>query len=71
MTRITTRKGKQYADAFNMMLLTLPGSVVTYQGEELAMEDIQLTFDETRDERGKAFGKVGRNHMLLHSKGKI
>ena len=33
--------------------------VITFQGEEIAMEDIPLTFDEKRDERGKAFGKVG------------
>ena len=58
MKRITTRKGKLYADAYNMMLLTLPGSVITFQGEEIAMEDIELTFEETRDQRGQAFGHV-------------
>ena len=37
--------------------------VIAFQGEEIAMEDIRLTFDETRDERGKAFGRVGGNHI--------
>ena len=56
--RITSRIGHQYTNAYNMMLLTLPGSVITYQGEELALEDIDPTFEETFDFMGIQAGQV-------------
>ncbi|XP_039914726.1 neutral and basic amino acid transport protein rBAT isoform X2 [Hirundo rustica] len=38
--RISTRIGKEYINAMNMLLLTLPGTPVTYYGEEIGMENI-------------------------------
>ncbi|NXX28945.1 SLC31 protein, partial [Nicator chloris] len=38
--RISTRVGKEYIKVMNMLLLTLPGTPVTYYGEEIGMEDI-------------------------------
>lgn len=38
--RISTRIGKEYVNVMNMLLLTLPGTPVTYYGEEIGMENI-------------------------------
>ncbi|NWU42895.1 SLC31 protein, partial [Hylia prasina] len=38
--RISTRIGKEYINVMNMLLLTLPGTPVTYYGEEIGMENI-------------------------------
>ncbi|NXH38223.1 SLC31 protein, partial [Dicaeum eximium] len=38
--RISTRLGKNYINVINMLLLTLPGTPVTYYGEEIGMENI-------------------------------
>lgn len=47
--RITTRMGVEFADAMNIMTAILPGVMVTYYGEELAMEDTYVTWSETQD----------------------
>lgn len=38
--RISTRIGNEYINVMNMLLLTLPGTPVTYYGEEIGMENI-------------------------------
>ncbi|NWV58972.1 SLC31 protein, partial [Malurus elegans] len=38
--RLSTRIGYEFADVMNMLLLTLPGTPVTYYGEEIGMENI-------------------------------
>lgn len=38
--RISTRIGKEYINVMNMLILTLPGTPVTYYGEEIGMENI-------------------------------
>ncbi|NXS62566.1 SLC31 protein, partial [Brachypteracias leptosomus] len=38
--RISSRIGKEYVSVMNMLLLTLPGTPVTYYGEEIGMENI-------------------------------
>ncbi|XP_029449198.1 neutral and basic amino acid transport protein rBAT [Rhinatrema bivittatum] len=37
--RIASRVGKEYINVINMLLLTLPGTPITYYGEEIGMED--------------------------------
>ncbi|XP_054676730.1 neutral and basic amino acid transport protein rBAT isoform X1 [Grus americana] len=47
--RISSRIGKEYVNVINMLLLTLPGTPVTYYGEEIGMENIaseNVTFPE-------------------------
>ncbi|XP_075002991.1 amino acid transporter heavy chain SLC3A1 [Calonectris borealis] len=47
--RISSRIGKEYVNVMNMLLLTLPGTPVTYYGEEIGMENIaseDVTFPE-------------------------
>ncbi|NXO51539.1 SLC31 protein, partial [Aramus guarauna] len=38
--RISSRIGKEYVNVINMLLLTLPGTPVTYYGEEIGMGNI-------------------------------
>ncbi|KAM9382437.1 amino acid transporter heavy chain SLC3A1 [Phaethornis superciliosus] len=38
--RVSSRIGKEYVNVINMLLLTLPGTPVTYYGEEIGMENI-------------------------------
>ncbi|XP_027721408.1 neutral and basic amino acid transport protein rBAT [Vombatus ursinus] len=42
-TRLTSRFGKDYVNVMNMLVLTLPGTPITYYGEEIGMEDILAT----------------------------
>ncbi|XP_064014464.1 amino acid transporter heavy chain SLC3A1 [Pogoniulus pusillus] len=37
--RVSSRIGKEYVNVMNMLLLTLPGTPVTYYGEEIGMEN--------------------------------
>ncbi|XP_067631848.1 maltase A1-like [Eurosta solidaginis] len=52
--RFTTRLGEQRADVFTILLQTLPGNAVTYNGEEIAMTDGKVTWNQTVDPQGCA-----------------
>ena len=52
------QKGPEYVNALNTLLMLLPGTPITYQGEELGMRNISFTFEESQDPRGKFYGKV-------------
>ncbi|XP_043839020.1 neutral and basic amino acid transport protein rBAT [Dromiciops gliroides] len=48
--RLTSRFGKDFVNIMNMLILTLPGTPVTYYGEEIGMEDIlAANINETYD----------------------
>ena len=47
--RLASRLGVARGDLINIMLNTLPGIAITYQGEELVMENVYLTYTETLD----------------------
>ncbi|XP_061399012.1 maltase A3 [Musca vetustissima] len=47
--RVGTRFGADRIDMFNMMLLTLPGCSITYNGEEIGMTDVWISWEETVD----------------------
>jgi len=38
-SRVASRVSQRYVNALNMLLLTLPGTALTYYGEELGMHD--------------------------------
>ncbi|KAJ8297997.1 hypothetical protein KUTeg_024528 [Tegillarca granosa] len=63
--RISDRLGKDMVNAFNMLLLTLPGTPTTYYGEEIGMEDTEYSFKELKDPYGinnkDHFKEVGRD----------
>lgn len=56
--RMVTKKGQQYTSALNMLLLTLPGTPTTYYGEEIGMENIKVSFEDTQDPCGINMGPV-------------
>lgn len=48
-TRVGSRLGADMADAANMLILLLPGTSITYQGEELGMVDGHVRQDQVLD----------------------
>ncbi|WP_196140244.1 alpha-glucosidase [Aliikangiella sp. G2MR2-5] len=58
--RVVSRWGNDYAIAekaklFSALLFTLRGSVCTYQGEELGLEEVELEYDQLQDPYGITF----------------
>ncbi|XP_077470204.1 amino acid transporter heavy chain SLC3A1 [Stigmatopora argus] len=51
--RVASRAGSHYSRIINMLLLTLPGTPTTYYGEEIGMENINVTESQIQDPAGK------------------
>uniref|UniRef100_A0ABM0LYS7 Maltase A3-like n=1 Tax=Saccoglossus kowalevskii TaxID=10224 RepID=A0ABM0LYS7_SACKO len=51
--RIADRIGFLYKRCMNVLLLTLPGTPTTYYGEEIGMENIYVSYNDTRDPEAK------------------
>ncbi|XP_071488774.1 alpha-glucosidase-like [Diadema antillarum] len=51
--RVSHRLGHEFCRAANVLNLLLPGTPTTYYGEELGMEHIEVSFEETQDPFGK------------------
>ncbi|PIK38838.1 putative alpha-glucosidase [Apostichopus japonicus] len=47
--RISDRLGAKYVRAINTLNLLLPGTATTYYGEELGMENIYVSYEDTQD----------------------
>lgn len=75
-SRIASSAGQAYTRVINMLLLTLPGTPTTYYGEEIGMENINITESQVQDPAGK-YNKVStvytlKNTLILtHAKHKI
>ncbi|CAG0888538.1 unnamed protein product [Cyprideis torosa] len=50
--RVATRFGVGYVDIMNMIILLLPGTAIVYNGDEIGMEDTDISFEDTVDPRG-------------------
>ncbi|KAG8232637.1 hypothetical protein J437_LFUL012597, partial [Ladona fulva] len=50
--RVATRLGPELVDGMHMVALLLPGTAVTYYGEEIGMEDALISWKETVDPAG-------------------
>ncbi|XP_051936591.1 neutral and basic amino acid transport protein rBAT [Hippocampus zosterae] len=50
--RVASALGRRYARLINMLLLTLPGTPITYYGEEIGMENINVTDGRPDDSAG-------------------
>ncbi|KAL7289715.1 hypothetical protein TKK_0016437 [Trichogramma kaykai] len=50
--RLATRYGRDFSKAVTTMVQLLPGVAVTYNGDEIGMEDTWLSWEETRDPQG-------------------
>ncbi|XP_046368722.2 alpha-glucosidase-like isoform X1 [Haliotis rufescens] len=55
--RVASKMGKDFVNAVNMLLLTLPGTPTTYYGEELGMSDVHVSFDQGQDLQAKGQGE--------------
>ena len=51
VSRIGTKVGHEYSRALNVLLLTLPGTAVTYYGEEIGMTDAEVPLKTSKDFR--------------------
>ncbi|KAM4592195.1 amino acid transporter heavy chain SLC3A1 [Odontesthes bonariensis] len=60
-SRIASSAGSIYIRAINMMLLTLPGTPTTYYGEEIGMENINVTASQIQDPAGKYNASASRD----------
>ncbi|XP_059150335.1 probable maltase isoform X1 [Physella acuta] len=47
--RVANKYGRQLINAFNLLLMTLKGTPTTYYGEEIGMEEITLTYEQSQD----------------------
>lgn len=56
--RIASRMGSAYVDSLNMLLLTLRGTPTTYYGEEIGMEDVSVSYNDTQDPKGINYGQA-------------
>jgi alpha-glucosidase len=64
--RIASRLGQNKVDAVNIILATLPGASVTYNGEEIGMSDVWISWEQTVDPQGcntdpNTYDKVSRD----------
>jgi alpha-glucosidase len=61
--RIATRVGRSQAPVAAMLLLTLPGTLTMYYGEEIGMTDVAIPIDQVRDpaERNEPGLGLGRD----------
>ncbi|CAL8101472.1 unnamed protein product [Orchesella dallaii] len=50
--RIASRFTPEDVDAFNMLIMLLPGSMVTYYGEEIGMTNANISWEDTVDPAG-------------------
>ncbi|MEQ2222195.1 hypothetical protein ILYODFUR_023534 [Ilyodon furcidens] len=60
-SRIGSSAGRIYVRAINLMLLTLPGTPTTYYGEEIGMENINVTQSQIQDPAGKYNASLSRD----------
>ena len=56
--RVSAKMDDKYLAAMNMLQLTLPGTPVTYYGEELGLKPIKVPFEKTKDLYARNMGKV-------------
>ncbi|XP_026212273.1 neutral and basic amino acid transport protein rBAT [Anabas testudineus] len=59
--RISSSVGPIYTRVINMLLLTLPGTPTTYYGEEIGMENINVTQSQIQDPAGKYNASASRD----------
>ncbi|XP_039447932.1 maltase 2-like [Culex pipiens pallens] len=60
--RMSSRYGRERVDGMALMLMTLPGVAVIYNGEEIGMEDFRdMSYEDSRDPQGCNLGE--ENYM--------
>lgn len=64
-SRAASRFGPEMANSLTIMITLLPGTSITYNGDEIGMVDGQLSFNETVDPRGLS---VGPKYYMSYSR---
>ncbi|XP_026165636.1 neutral and basic amino acid transport protein rBAT [Mastacembelus armatus] len=59
--RLASSAGQTFIRVINMLLLTLPGTPTTYYGEEIGMENINVTESQIQDPAGKYNASASRD----------
>ena len=58
-SRVSTRMGSpDWTNAVTMLTTTLPGTTITYYGEEIGMHDVDVAWADTQDPVAKQAGEV-------------
>ncbi|XP_055540587.1 maltase 1-like [Wyeomyia smithii] len=58
--RIASRYGRERVEGMALLLMTLPGVAVVYNGEEIGMEDFRdMSYEDSRDPQGCNLGEEG------------
>ncbi|XP_014282431.1 maltase 1 [Halyomorpha halys] len=57
--RPASRFNDEWVDVLHMMVMSLPGTVLTYNGDEFGLEDAYVRYDEGRDLQGLRAGPSG------------
>ncbi|XP_066905550.1 maltase A1 isoform X1 [Halyomorpha halys] len=57
--RPASRFSNEWVDVLHMMVMSLPGTVLTYNGDEFGLEDAYVRYDEGRDLQGLRNGPSG------------
>ena len=55
--RVATRFGSEMVDPMNTLVMLLPGTAITYNGEEIGMCDFPIRWDQTVDPLGLSRGE--------------
>jgi len=56
--RISSRLGVDLIDSLNMILMLLPGTPITYYGEEIGMKNGNISWEDTQDPVGCSAGQA-------------
>lgn len=63
LNRVAARFGADMVDAMNALTLLLPGTAITYMGEEIGMENTNVRWDQTVDPMGRNAGPDGYREL--------
>ena len=65
MGRVASRAGNQYSGALATLQLLLPGASLVYYGDEIGMEDTEISVQDSMDIRVKLMGQVS-NFCIIY-----
>ena len=64
-SRVASNVGAEYVDVMTLLLLLLPGTPTVYQGDEIGMRDVDVSWEQTQDPKALFYGKVRSDNDLL------
>ena len=57
--------GEAYSEVTLVLTLLLPGTAITYYGQELGMHNVKLTYEQTVDPKGRNAGRVRVAYIIF------